>query len=140
MRLALVFRGDGCKRGTDANGGRMRAVVLMAVLALPAPVLADDWQAVTLPALRDLLEQKDIRYDTGAEQLFFLGGITRFSHGWPNEGRWTVREAAYCSNWPPETVWHCMAVSVAGDGVHVRFEDADHRVWLGEIIGPAIWP
>lgn len=115
-------------------------MVLAAALTLPSAAWAEDWQAVTGPELRDLLEQQDIRFDNGAEQLFFLGGITRFSHGWPNEGRWRVREGQYCSNWPPEVEWHCMDVAVASDGKHVRFEGADHRVWLGEIVGPAKWP
>ena len=118
----------------------MRAVVLMAALVWPVAVCAETWQPVVGPALKDLLEQKDVRFDSGAEQLFFLGGITRFSHGWPNEGHWRVREGQYCSNWPPDVEWHCMAVSVGKDGLRVRFEDAEHRVWLGDIVGDAKWP
>ena len=113
----------------------------MVILALlTGPTLAETWQVVTGPELKTLLDQTDIRFDNGQEQLFFWGGITRYSHGWPNEGRWTVRDGQYCSNWPPHEAWSCMEVSVAGDGVHVRFEDAGHRVWLGEIVGAAKWP
>jgi hypothetical protein len=114
-----------------------RLAWVLAVL-LAGPVAAEGWVGVEGAALRDLLEQKDVRFDNGQEQLFFLGGITRFSHGWPNEGRWKVRDGEYCSNWPPEVEWHCLAVSA--DGARVRFEDAEHRVWLGEIVGPAKWP
>jgi hypothetical protein len=117
----------------------VRRIKAGVVALLPAVAGAGDWQRLDGPAIRAALEMKDVRYADGSEQLFFLGGITRFSHGWPNEGRWKVAGDQYCALWPPAQDWGCYDVARGADG-RLRFEGPDHRVMVGEVMGAAKWP
>lgn len=117
----------------------MRGIWALIVL-LAGPAVAEEWRALDGAAIRAALEMKDVRYPDGTEQLFFFGGITRFSHGWPNEGRWKVVGDQYCSEWPPAWGWTCYAVSASPDLGRLRFEGPDHRLVEGWIVGAAKWP
>jgi hypothetical protein len=114
--------------------------MLAGMMMLAGAARAEGWQVLDGPAIRAALEMKDLRFPDGTEQLFFLGGITRFSHGWPNEGRWKVVGDQYCSQWPPARDWACYAVWSSAATGRVRFEGADHRVTEGTVMGEAKWP
>jgi hypothetical protein len=115
-------------------GGGMRNGLILLLAMGASPALAQDWHPLTGPEIIRVLERHHLRYPDGSEQVFNYGGLTEFRIGWPNEGRWRVREGRYCSVWPPQTDWQCYAVAAQANGIDLRFMDDDGQTMYAEIL------
>lgn len=93
----------------------MRRLVL-ALLMLPVPALAEDWQPLDGPAIARALTSRVLIYPEGVAQDFLADGRTIKAGG---RGRWQVRDNRYCVRWPPFEVWECATVEIRG--IDLRF-------------------
>lgn len=84
----------------------MMRVISLFLLALAAPVAADDWQALSGDEIREVLNGTHLEYEN-ASQFFMADGRTEYVAGRPSLGLWEVREDQYCSVWPPSDHWAC---------------------------------
>ena len=101
--------------------GRLAMHVAVAALAgVPLAGLADGWRVLACEQdIRDALAGRDLLYTDGARQQFGADGTTLYRSPGISEGRWTVRGARYCSQWPPSETWACYDLAIAG--AEVRF-------------------
>ena len=114
----------------------MRVWSLVTLVFVASQASADDWQRLRGQAITDTLWSRIVAYQDGSVQVFGLGGITYFRVGWPNEGRWRVRDDLYCSSWPSSTRsqddWDCFVVEQ--NGTQLRFSAPDGQVYLGSLL------
>jgi hypothetical protein len=69
---------------------------------------------------------------SGARQTFQASGRTLYIHGGHESwGRWRVEADAYCSSWPPSSLWACYDMG--------RFEDRLRFVPPGPDVTEAIY-
>jgi len=112
----------------------MRAALLAAALALPAPAVAGDWQAMSGAEIRDALSGATVIYpgEQPARQVFHESGRTLYDAGRPDWGTWRVEGDRYCSQWPPAPQWACYEMTSDGAG-GVRFISEGGAVSEGRI-------
>lgn len=84
----------------------MNRSICLFLLALAAPVAADDWQAMSGDQIREALIGAYLEYES-ASQFFMADGRTEYVAGRPSMGLWEVRGDQYCSVWPPSDRWVC---------------------------------
>lgn len=100
----------------------------------------EGWQKLDGIGINNALVNRVLRYEDGTEQEFLAGGITQYTHGWLNEGRWKIEGDSYCSLWPPGTGWTCFVVEEDPDLGRLRFRGADGRVTEGFVAGKVQGP
>ena len=114
----------------------MRRWLGAAFMVLASHAGAEDWIRLRAAAITDALWNRVVTYEDGTVQVFGLGGITYFRVGWPNEGRWRVRDDLYCSSWPSSTRsqndWMCFVVDQFGP--QVRFTAPDGQSFIGTLL------
>ena len=106
----------------------MRTVA--ALLALwPGLALAEGWEPLDGPAIRDALTARVLGYEDGTLQDFFADGVTLYGE---SRGRWEVRGDRYCSVWPPSDRWVCSAID--RNGLDIRFTDESGTTTIGRYV------
>jgi hypothetical protein len=92
--------------------------------------MAPDWQALNSAEIRVALDGRKLVY-AGASQVFYPSGRTLYDAGSESWGYWRAEDDRYCSQWPPAGAWDCYRLERAGDGLSVRFLDAEGRPFVG---------
>jgi hypothetical protein len=95
----------------------MEAKLLGAVLTallVAAEAQAEEWTALGGPEIRAALEGQKLIYGDGVWQTFQADGRTLYNAGRDSWGRWSVRDAQYCSTWPPNDLWSCYDIQRRG--------------------------
>ncbi|MCP5073318.1 MAG: hypothetical protein GY947_08500 [Rhodobacteraceae bacterium] len=95
-------------------------ILVLALVFLAGPVLADDWRKLTGPEIEQALNARVVGYE-GAQQDFFASGKTLYDAGVPSWGYWRVQGDRYCSQWPPNAGWDCYEFFLSPDGLRLRF-------------------
>lgn len=97
---------------------RLLVAVTTALLAT-AEAQAEEWSALDGPQIREALEGQKLIYGDGVWQTFQADGRTLYNAGRDSWGRWSVRDAQYCSTWPPNDLWACY--DIQRQGQMIRF-------------------
>ena len=93
-----------------------RFALLLSLCAGPAA--AGPWEAMTGPEVLEALTGRTLRYNADTIQDFRPSGRTLYTHkGQESWGYWVVRDAQYCSQWPPSDLWACYDMAQSAEGL-----------------------
>lgn len=92
------------------------------IAALPVLSAAQDWQQLNGDAALNALQGRKLVYESGAWQEFRASGRTLYNAGQDSWGYWAIRDAQYCSSWPPSDLWACY--DLAKQGNRIKFTGA----------------
>ncbi|MCI5095294.1 MAG: hypothetical protein MRY77_03170 [Rhodobacteraceae bacterium] len=107
-------------------------IALLAGLSIPTGARAEEWTALGGPEIRAALEGQKLIYGDGVWQTFQADGRTLYNAGRDSWGRWSVRDAQYCSTWPPNDLWTCY--DIQRQGQMIRFIGRGGDVTDGRLV------
>ena len=93
--------------------------MIWALACWPGMLAAQEWVRADEAAIRAALGDRTVRFDAYTVQHFGADGETEFVTERAANGRWTVQDGQYCSQWPPTERLECYDVDLAGD--RIRF-------------------
>ncbi len=82
---------------------------------------------MTGPEIEAALNDRTLIYPGNIKQVFYASGKTLYDNGSPSWGNWAVRDAQYCSEWPPAGGWSCYDMQRQTSDGSLRFiSDTGH--------------